>query len=186
MAHLINELVFAWHLIYFKIRDLFLHPAEVLKEAEIKSGFHVLDFGCGTGSYAVAAAEVVGESGKVYALDVHPPSAPFVRKSADKKGLRNIETVTSDCATGLDRESIDVVLFYDTFHMLKDRDAVLRELHRVLKLSGHLSFSDHHMSDDNIVAALTEAGFFELSKKDRKTYTFAKCRQHGRRAKISL
>ena len=57
----IDNLVFTGHLLFFKIRDLFLPPEDVLKEAGIAAGFHVLDFGCGTGSYSLAAARVVGQ-----------------------------------------------------------------------------------------------------------------------------
>jgi len=48
-------------------RDI-IHPPEVmLKEAGIKTGLHVLDFGCGPGSYAFPAAQTVGITGRVYA-----------------------------------------------------------------------------------------------------------------------
>jgi len=56
----------------YKFRDFFLPRMNVLKEAGIKPGFHVLDYGCGPGGYIIAAAELVGKSGKIYALDIHP------------------------------------------------------------------------------------------------------------------
>ena len=136
----------------------------------------MLDFGCGPGSYAIAAAEKVGRSGKVYALDIHPRAAELVKSAAGKKGLTNIETITSDCATWLEAESIDLVLLYDIFHMLDDPEAVLAELHRVLKPDGRLSFSDHHMKEDEIIPGLTADGLFKLSKRGRRTYTFVKGR----------
>lgn len=61
------------------------------------------------------------------------------------KKLANVETIHSDCKTGLPDNSVDAVLLYDTFHDLSDPDGVLEELHRVLKPDGILSFSDHHM-----------------------------------------
>ena len=51
----------------FKLRDFFLPRKDVLKEVGIKSGFSVLDYGCGPGSYIIATTELIGESGKVYA-----------------------------------------------------------------------------------------------------------------------
>ena len=53
----------------YKFRDLRLPRINVLKEVGIKTGFRVLDYGCGPGSYTVALAELVGESGKVYAKE---------------------------------------------------------------------------------------------------------------------
>ncbi len=68
----------------------------------------------------------------------------------------------------------DVVLLYDIFHMLEDPEGVLKELHRVLKTEGILSFSDHHMKEDKITSEVTAGGLFKLVKKGRKTYRFAK------------
>jgi len=56
----------------YKFRDLFLPRLNILEEVGIKPGFHVLDFGCGPGSYIIPLAKLVGESGKVYAMDIHP------------------------------------------------------------------------------------------------------------------
>ena len=65
------------------------------------------------------------------------------------------------------------MLLYDTFHDLSRPDDVLQELHRVLKSGGTLSFSDHHMKDQEILARVTKTGLFKLSKKGKKTYSFA-------------
>ncbi len=158
----------------FKMRDFLLPRKHILKEVGIKQGFHVLDYGCGPGSYIIPAAELVGSSGKVYALDIHPLAIRIVRDIASKNKLTNVETILSDCKTGLPDNSVDVVLLYDTFHDLRDPNGVLRELQRVLKTEGKLSFSDHHMKEQEIISRVTEKGFFKLSKRGKRTYSFSK------------
>lgn len=155
-------------------RDLFQSCRDIVEEAGIMPGFHLLDYGCGPGSYTIAAAELVGESGAVYALDIHPLALQSVQKRASKKGFENVETIRSDCKTGLEDCSIDVVLLYDVFHGLSDPDGILEELHRVLKPNAILSFSDHHMKEDEILFRVAKSGLFSLSKKGKKTYSFSK------------
>jgi ubiquinone/menaquinone biosynthesis C-methylase UbiE len=156
----------------YKFRDFLWPRMHVVKEAGIRPGFHVLDYGCGPGSYITPLADLVGKLGKIYALDIHPLAIQIVQGIAAREGLGNIETIHSDCATGLDNNVIDVVLLYDIYHDLSDSDAVLRELHRVLKPEGLLSFSDHHMKEDEILSGITETGLFRLSEKGKKTYSF--------------
>lgn len=158
----------------FKIRDLLVPRKNILKEVGIQTGFSVLDYGCGPASYVAVAAKLVGCSGKIYALDVHPLAIERVKEVVARERLTNVETILSDCKTGLPDESIDVVLLYDTFHDLSKPPEVLGELHRVLKPNGILSFSDHHMKEDDIVSELTKNGLFKLLKKGRKTYSFLK------------
>jgi ubiquinone/menaquinone biosynthesis C-methylase UbiE len=161
----------------FKMRDIFQPPKKVLAEVKIEQGYSILDYGCGPGSYATVAAELVGEAGKVYALDIKPLAVEQVKKAAAEKGLTNIETILSDYATGLPDGSIDVVLLYDTLHDLREPDKVLAELHRVLKPGGLLSFSDHHLKEDEIVTRLTGNGLFQLSGRGKKVYSFTKAQR---------
>jgi len=158
----------------FRFRDLFLPRKNILKEVGIRPGFHLLDYGCGFGSYITAAAELVGKSGKIYALDIHPLAIQMVQSIASKKQLTNVETICSDCKTGLLDNSVAIVLLYDTFHDLGDPDGVLEELHRVLKPKGILSFSDHHMKEYEIVSKVTDKELFRLSRKGKRTYSFLK------------
>ena len=158
----------------YKFRDLLVPRRVVLDEVGIKPGFHILDYGCGPGSYSLTVAELVGKSGKVYALDIHPLAIRMVRDKASRKGLTNVEVILSDGDTGLLAESLDVVLLYDTFHGLSRPDEVLAELHRVLKPGGVLSFNDHHMKEAEIVARVTEQGLFRLLERGKRVYNFAK------------
>ena len=155
----------------FKFRDFFLPRKRILKEVGIKPGFHVLDYGCGPGSYVIAAAELVSKSGKIHALDIHPLAIQAVQSIASKNQLTNVETICSDFKTGLPDSSVDVVLLYDTLHTLSDPKRVLEELHRVLKPDGILSFSNH-VKEYEIVSKVTYRGLFELRRKGEFTHNF--------------
>ena len=165
---------FKWMSLEFKLRDLLNPRVRILKEVGIKPGFRVLDYGCGPGSYIIPLAELVGESGKIYALDIHPLGIQKVQKIASKKKLTNVKTIRSDCKTGLPEGSVDVVLLYDTFHDLSDPHGVLVELHRILKPNGILSFSDHHIKENETISKVTDGGLFRLLRKGKRTYSFLK------------
>jgi len=158
----------------FMFRDIFLPRENILSEVGIKPGASILDYGCGSGSYTIPAAQMVGESGKVYSLDIHPLAVQQVQKIATKKRLTNIETILSDCATTLPDESIDIVLLYDTLHDLSEPDKVLAELQRVLKPNGILSINDHHLKEQEIITKITDKGFFRLLRKGKRVYNFQK------------
>ena len=147
----------------FFFRDLFIPREAVLKEAGIKPGYRVLDYGCGPGSYILPLAERVGKVGFVYALDIHPMAISKVRRLISKRNLENVQTVRSDCHTGLPDGTVDLVLLYDTYHGLERPGDVLKEIYRVLKPGGILSFNDHHMQPEEIIKRVTENGLFSLS-----------------------
>jgi ubiquinone/menaquinone biosynthesis C-methylase UbiE len=158
----------------YPFRDFFLPRKNILQEVGIKPGFHVLDFGCGPGGYIIAVAELVGTSGRIYALDIHPLAIQRVQHVVSKRQLNNVETILSDRKTGLPAKSVDLVLLFDIFHSLSNPDGVLKEIHRVLKPKGILSFSDHHMKEAEIVARITKGKLFRLSGKGKKIYRFLK------------
>jgi len=62
---------FKFMLRHFKNRDKKYPTHNKIKKINIHEGNVVLDYGCGPGSYSIAAAEVVGDSGKVFAADIH-------------------------------------------------------------------------------------------------------------------
>jgi ubiquinone/menaquinone biosynthesis C-methylase UbiE len=158
----------------YRLRDLLRPRIEVLQEVGIRPGFRILDYGCGPGSYVVPLAGLVGPSGKIFALDIHPLALTMVEKRASRNRLANVITIQSDGETGLPDQSLDAALLYDVFHDLEQPGTVLKELNRVLKPGGVLSLSDHHLGEQEIVSGVTGQGFFRLAAKGRKTYSFEK------------
>jgi ubiquinone/menaquinone biosynthesis C-methylase UbiE len=114
---------------------------------------------------------MVGETGRVYALDMHPLAIASVRRLRARKDLRNVTTILSDCNTGLGENEVDVVLLHDVLHDVEDPAALLCELHRVLKPRGVLSASDHHLKEQ-LTAVIAEHGPFRLLRKGRWAYDF--------------
>ena len=71
--------------------DLELQAFEVLERAGINRGQIVLDFGCGSGMYTIPATKIVGEQGRVYALDKDKKALDELMQKGEPTGLRNIE-----------------------------------------------------------------------------------------------
>lgn len=156
------------------IRNLFMHPNKMLSEVEIEPGCQVLDFGCGPGVFTILLAEKIGQSGLVYALDIHQLALKTVEQRARRKGLTNIKTILSSCSTSLPDNSLDLVIFFDVLHVLDNQEEVLTELHRVLKPEAIMYFSDHHLEDTHILSTLNEKGLFKLVGKGKRTFSFGK------------
>lgn len=156
----------------FRLRDRFVDPRKKLEELGIKEGQSVLDFGCGPGSHAIPAARMVGERGMVHALDIHPLAVKAVEKKAKKHGLTNITTILSDRDTGLPGKSIDVVLLYDVIRSIKDKRALLKELHRVTKQNGLLSILAEHIKIGDVLEIAEKDGLFSLRDQHGKLLNF--------------
>lgn len=158
----------------FRIRDVFRPPARLLREAGVRPGDAVLDFGCGPGSFSLAAARLVGESGRVYALDLHPLAVRTVAKRAERRGFAHLFAFFSDTDTGLPAESMDLILLYDVLHEVKDRSGLFEEFHRLLKPGGRVSFHDHYLDREAAAGILTAGGRFRLLREGKSTLTFQK------------
>jgi len=150
------------------------------KEIGIKEGQVVLDFGCGVGHYTIPAAKVVGEEGKVYAVDKDKEPLEKLMEVAKSEGLEDIVPVETSGNLKLDLkdESVDVVLLYDIIHYIEGREKLFEEVHRVLKREGFLSvYPKHYRSDEplwtlagleleNIIEEIERAKFYL----ERKTF----------------
>lgn len=170
----ISKLDFLLMIFCIRIRDFLCPRMQILQEVGLRKGFHVLDYGCGPGSYIVPLRDLVGESGRIYALDSNSFAVRRIERLAAKKGFSTVQTILSDCATGLPPESVDVVLFYDILHHFENPDGVLHELHRILKHSGILSVSDHHLNKKEIITRVTGKGLYKLSATNKKVINFNK------------
>lgn len=156
------NIAFRMMALYLGLRHRLEDVRKPLKKAGVKEGQTILDFGCGPGHYTIAAAKMVGAKGKVYALDIHPLAVQSVEKKAKQEVLTNITTILSDRNTGLPDSSIDIALAYDMISMVKDKEALARELHRVLKPNGILSVLVEHIKVEIVLTILEKDGLFSL------------------------
>ncbi len=156
----------------FFVRDIFVQPEKVLDEVEINQGDNILDYGCGTGSYSFTATKKVGDRGMLYALDILALAVKKIDTLILKRKISNIKTICSGCITGLKKNHINAVLFFDTFHMCDNKESILKEFYRVLKTDGVFYFSDHHMKEEKIISEITQSGLFSLLSKGQKLYVF--------------
>jgi len=121
---------------------------EVLERIGIRKGQAVLDFGCGYGIYTIPVAKIVGEQGRVYALDKDKEALDTLMQKAGSEGLINIERMepSGELEIELADETVDVVLLFDVFHSFYfpqagDRRRLLGEIRRIMKPSAFLSIS---------------------------------------------
>jgi len=113
----------------------------------------VLDFGCGHGMYTIPASLVVGEKGRVYAIDKNKEVLNELNLKAKEKELKNIKIIelSDKFKLQLPKRSVYMVLLYDVLHLVEDRKRLLIELHDVLKSRGILSvFPKHHQKYMNM------------------------------------
>ena len=174
MIRILSNIEFQVMSFFFKFRDIIIPPQKILNEIGIRPGFFLLDYGCGPGSFSFAAAELVGKSGKVFALDIHPLAIKKVKKISSQRGYSNIETIYSDCDTGLEDNSMDVVLLFDTIHMLSEPEKILQEIHRILKPKGTLSLTIHRPDKKKAIRKVEQTDFFQFSLEGKQTYNFLK------------
>jgi ubiquinone/menaquinone biosynthesis C-methylase UbiE len=124
----------------------FVDPVAVVSEIGVHAGSKVVDIGAGSGAYVFALSRVVGEDGRVYAIDVQKDMLTRISNEASKRGLKNIDTIWADAdrsgGTKLANASVDIVLFSNVLFQLEAKDSALAEAHRILKPTGVLVIID--------------------------------------------
>jgi len=133
----------------FRFRDLFSKRTAILNEFQIFEGMHVVDYGCGPGSYIPTASRLVGKTGLVTAVDVHPLAVQAVNEKAFRMKLTNVMGMfTRNYDTPLDDHGVHLVYAMDMFHMVKDPTAMLTDIRRILVPEGVLYIDSGHQSKE--------------------------------------
>jgi len=152
-------------------------PARLLAAIGVGVGTRLADIGCGPGFYTLPAAELIGPSGRVYALDVQEPMLARVRQRAAAAGLQSIEALQSqESGLPLPDAAADVVLVANVLHECADRRAFLAEARRILAPGGSLAVIEwrrepmemgpplqERMGEEDVRLALREAGFADAA-----------------------
>jgi ubiquinone/menaquinone biosynthesis C-methylase UbiE len=140
-----------------------------LKSIGIREGQVILDFGCGEGHYTIPSAKVVGEKGKIYAIDRDEEALDELVQLIKKNNIKNIEVIKKESNITLENNSIDFILCYDVIHYLKNRKIIYNEFYRVLKPRGIFSLYPKHHKNDYPLMELAHMELRDIIKEVEET-----------------
>lgn len=161
----------------------FADPLKNVLQMGLREGMKVGDFGAGSGHYALAAAKIVGDTGRVYAIDVQEDILVRLRDEAKRRGVKNLETIWADFeragGTLLKDGALDAVILSNTLFQLERKKDAIAEIKRVLKSGGKLLVVDwagayggmgpapHHVVPEHDAEELFIGGGFHKAKSFR-------------------
>lgn len=132
----------------------FSNPQSNILQMGLREGMRVVDIGSGIGHYALAASPIVGNEGRVYAVDVQEDVLKALKREAVEHGFSNVTTVWGDVesqfGTKLKAEVADAVILGNVLFQIEDVTAAITEVRRILKPGGKVLVVDWAGSYGNI------------------------------------
>ena len=114
-----------------------VHNPDKLFGPFVKPGMRVMDVGCGAGFAVLGLAKLVGQAGKVIAVDVQPEMLATVEKRMQKAGLKDrVETHLSGVNELQVSGRFDFVTASYMVHEVPDTSRFLQAIHKYLAPDG--------------------------------------------------
>lgn len=157
-----------------------LRPAELLKELGLNEGDIFIDIGSGNGFFSLPAAEIVGERGKVYSVDVEIDMLLDLKHRAQQSGLTNrIEICKSEDNDANLRQEADFMLFAYLFHEVEEKEKFLNNYFNFLEKGSKVVFIEwdpdrreegpplhHRVKREELKTMLKERGIKNIEVRD--------------------
>ncbi len=136
-------------------RDAYQKPHEVIMALGLKQGEVIADIGAGSGYFTFRLAQHVGETGRVYAVDVNPDMILHMNRRIRDMKLRNVVTVLSAPDDPLLMDgSIDRFFICDTWHHIQNQQHYLALMKKMLKPGGQVIMIDFQKKESPVGAPM--------------------------------
>ena len=97
----------------------FINPSEVVAQTGLMQGQVVADLGCGNGFYVLPAAQMVGSTGTVIAVDVMEAKLAATISITNQFGYKNVRVIQADLAKpmlDIPANFVDMVIIGNILH----------------------------------------------------------------------
>lgn len=154
------------------LRKLFMPPRKALSRLGLKSGDCLIDIGAGSGYFALPASDVVGSSGRVFAVDIQPEAIEILERKKKEGNRENLHPIlSSDQDLGLGDGSGNLAIMYTVLHEVPDRSTMLSLIYKALASGGSIAiveFSgkalfgpapEERIGEEEMLNLLGKAGF---------------------------
>ena len=140
----------------------------------IRQGSAVADIGAGSGWFTVRAAERVGSSGTVYAVDINQDYVNHIKSRAEREGFTNVRPVLGkeDDPT-LTPNSVDSILILKTYHEFSKPINMLLSMRKAMRKDALLGIidkngegDDHGLDAEKVIEEAERAGLVLVSQHD--------------------
>lgn len=142
-----------------------IHKPDKLFAPYVKPGMSVADIGCGMGYFSIGLARIVGESGKVYSVDIQKKMLDILLKRARQKNINHLIQPRLAAADHLNiDEQLDFVLASWMVHETDNINRFFSQVYDILKPNGLFFMTEpkmhvsHKQFEEEIKSAL-EASF---------------------------
>lgn len=132
---------------YFPTGKVLIDPYKLLEAAGIRAGMTVADFGCGTlGHYVFPASQMVGPTGKVYAVDILKSVLGSIEGRVKMESASNVVTVWGDLervgGINLPDGVVDIGLLVNNLFLTNKAQEMTNECARMVRSGGTLIIAD--------------------------------------------
>lgn len=166
------------------LREEWQRVPDVIVALGLEPGSRVADVGSGDGFFTVRLARAVGETGRVYAVDISAEALSRLRDRLRREGIDNVEVIEGEPDDPrLPEATFDAALIVNAYHEMVEHREMLAHLRRALKPEGRLviiepittpmrgeprfrQVEDHEIAPWYVTAELREAGFHVLQVVD--------------------
>ena len=123
----------------------------MMKQLRLKPGMVVCDMGSGNGYHSLKMAKIVGDEGKVFAVDIQPEMLRLLKARARAAGLENIKTIENKLHDPmLPEDTFDLILLVDVYHEFSHPEHMLKGMLKSLKKDGVVALVEFRLEDPNV------------------------------------